>query len=165
MILVQWALEEKSYSLSSRPGWDVHLLLVSLPVKWSVNISFKKNLEQDKKLYECKTSRTKDHMHSLWSQKHSPPAMSGESWGLESSPTPLWLPDVITEPLLLLGTMLAEHNTMQRSAETVLPLALASPALPLTEGSEPHGSAVLRKPTPQAVFAFFFFFFSCVHLF
>lgn len=57
---------------------------------------------------------------------------------------------------MLLGTMLAEHNTTQRSVETVLPHVLASPALPLTEGSEPQGSAALRKPTPQAFSVVFF---------
>lgn len=50
---------------------------------------------------------------------------------------------------------------MQSSAKACPPQALVSPSLSFTEGSEPHGSAVLRKPIPQA----FFFFFLAVFIY
>lgn len=43
---------------------------------------------------------------------------------------------------------------MQRSAKTCPSQALVSPSLSFSEGSGPHGSAVLRKPMPQAFFFF-----------
>lgn len=106
--------------------------------------------------HACKIARA-----ALWSERHSPTAVAGKSWGLDRSPAS---PDYQTSSQSQFRHLdrCWQNTILCKGQQRISHRSGASLAVLVTEGSEPRGSAVLRKPIPQA-FSFFLSF-SCFRL-